>query len=237
LNDVHTGVLLLTLITLICLSGFFSGSETALMTLNRYRLRTLAKNGHKGAIKAATLLEKPDRLIGLILLGNNFVNILASALATLLAISLWGDKGIAIVTGLLTIVILIFAEVLPKTLATVKSEKLAFIAAHIYTPMMRFAWPVVYLINTFVNFMLQKFGVEVNGKNKDDQLNSEELRSVVDSAGDMIPERHQRMLLNILAGLKSSSKSARPATAAYRSIGKKLTTSKGLSICDVCSTY
>lgn len=198
MNDVPIGILLLTLTILIGLSGFFSGSETALMTLNRYRLRNLAKNGNKGAIKATALLEKPDRLIGLILLGNNFVNILASALATILAINLWGDAGIAIVTGVLTLVILIFAEVLPKTLATLRSEKLAFFAAHIYTPLMRIAWPVVFLINTFVNKLLALAGVDINHSGNGDKLNSEELRTVVTEAGDMIPERHQKMLLNIL---------------------------------------
>ena len=108
-------MILIALFFLIALSGFFSGSETALMTLNRYRMRNLAKNGHRGAQKAARLLETPDRLIGLILLGNNFVNILASALATIVAMRVWGDKGVVFVTGILTIVILLFAEVLPKT--------------------------------------------------------------------------------------------------------------------------
>ncbi len=168
------------------------------MTLNRYRLRNLAKNGHRGAMKAAALLARPERLIGLILLGNNFVNILASALATILAIKFWGDKGIAIVTGLLTLVILVFAEVMPKTLATLKSEKLAFLAAHIYTPLMRIAWPLVHLINMLVNQMLGKLGVDTRQNGDLDKLNSEELRTVVHEAGDMIPERHQRMLLNIL---------------------------------------
>ncbi len=198
MNDVPIGVLLVTLVILIGLSGFFSGSETALMTLNRYRLRNLAKNGHTGALKAAALLEKPDRLIGLILLGNNFVNILASALATIVAISIWGDKGIAVVTGLLTLVILVFAEVLPKTFATIKSEKLAFFAAHIYTPLMKFTWPLVFLVNSLVNRMLSYVGVDARKSLSADKLNSEELRTVVDEAGDMIPERHQKMLLNIL---------------------------------------
>jgi Mg2+/Co2+ transporter CorB len=200
LNDVPPGAWLiaLTVIILIGLSGFFSGSETALMTLNRYRLRNLAKNGHRGAIKAAALLDRPDRLIGLILLGNNFVNILASALATILAMAIWGDKGVAFVTGLLTLVILIFAEVLPKTLATLRPEKLAFFAAHIYTPLMRVTWPVVYVINMFVNRMLKSAGVDPGLRENGDKLNSEELRTVVNEAGDMIPERHQRMLINIL---------------------------------------
>ena len=173
------------------------------MTLNRYRLRNLAKNGNRGAMKAAALLDKPDRLIGLILLGNNFVNILASAIATVLAMQIWGDKGVAIVTGVLTLVILIFAEVLPKTFATLRPEKLGFFAAHIYTPLLSAVWPVVYVINSVVNRMLSAFGVSIDSGDND-RLNSEELRTVVHQAGDMIPERHQRLLLNILDLEKAS---------------------------------
>ncbi len=168
------------------------------MTLNRYRLRNLAKNGHNGAIKAAALLEKPDRLIGLILLGNNFVNILASAIATALALKTFGDAGLAIVTGVLTLTILIFAEVLPKTFATLRPEKLGFFAAHIYTPLLSATWPIVYVINTVVNKMLSVFGVSQVERDNNDRLNSDELRTVVNEAGDMIPERHQRLLINIL---------------------------------------
>lgn len=204
MNDLPTGAALITLVLLIALSGFFSGSETALMTLNRYRLRNLAKNGHKGAIKAAALLDKPDRLIGLILLGNNFVNILASAIATVLAMQTWGDKGVAIATGVLTLVVLIFAEVLPKTFATLRPEKLGFFASHIYTPLLTAVYPVVFVINTIVNKMLSVFGVHQIDSSENDRLNSDELRTVVDQAGDMIPERHQRLLLNILDLEKAS---------------------------------
>jgi len=193
-----TGIALAILVLLIALSGFFSGSETALMTLNRYRLRNLAKNGHRGAMKAAALLDKPDRLIGLILLGNNFVNILASAIATVLALQIFGDKGLAIVTGVLTLTILIFAEVLPKTFATLRPEKLGFFAAHIYTPLLSATWPIVLVINGIVNGMLSFFGVNQIERDKNDRLNSQELRTVVDQAGDLIPERHQRLLKNIL---------------------------------------
>lgn len=203
MNDLPTGLALVILFFLITLSGFFSGSETALMTLNRYRLRNLAKNGNRGAMKAAALLDKPDRLIGLILLGNNFVNILASAIATVLAMQIWGDKGVAIVTGVLTLVILIFAEVLPKTFATLRPEKLGFFAAHIYTPLLSAVWPVVYVINSVVNRMLAVFGITIDSADND-RLNSEELRTVVHQAGDMIPERHQRLLLNILDLEKAS---------------------------------
>lgn len=173
------------------------------MTLNRYRLRNLAKNGNRGAMKAAALLDKPDRLIGLILLGNNFVNILASAIATVLALQIWGDKGVAIATGILTLVILIFAEVLPKTFATLRPEKLGFFAAHIYTPLLSAVWPIVFVINTIVNRLLAVFGVSIDSGDND-RLNSEELRTVVHQAGDMIPERHQRLLLNILDLEKAS---------------------------------
>ena len=154
-------------------------------------------------MKAAALLDKPDRLIGLILLGNNVVNILASAIATVLALQTWGDKGVAIVTGVLTLVILIFAEVLPKTFATLRPEKLGFFAAHIYTPLLSAVWPIVYVINTIVNRLLAIFGVSIDSGDND-RLNSEELRTVVHQAGDMIPERHQRLLLNILDLEKAS---------------------------------
>lgn len=154
-------------------------------------------------MKAAALLDKPDRLIGLILLGNNFVNILASAIATVLALQIWGDKGVAIATGILTLVILIFAEVLPKTFATLRPEKLGFFAAHIYTPLLSAVWPIVFVINTIVNRLLTVFGVSIDSGDND-RLNSEELRTVVHQAGDMIPERHQRLLLNILDLEKAS---------------------------------
>ena len=117
MTDIPLSALFGTLIALIMLSAFFSGSETSMMALNRYRLRHLAQQKHRGARLASALLERPDRLIGLILLGNNFVNILASSVATLIALRLAGEAGIAIATGLLTLVILIFAEVTPKTLA------------------------------------------------------------------------------------------------------------------------
>ncbi|MFT5045782.1 MAG: Mg2+/Co2+ transporter CorB, partial [Porticoccaceae bacterium] len=116
------------------ISGFFSGSETALMSLNRYRLRHKANNGDKAALRTARLLENPDRLISLILLGNNFVNILASAIATVIALRLMGEAGIAVATGLLTLVILVFAEVTPKTFATRRSEQFASIASAVYQP-------------------------------------------------------------------------------------------------------
>jgi len=197
LNDIPLGALFGILLALIALSGFFSGSETALMTLNRYRLRHLVKSGHRGARLAARLLERPDRLIGLILLGNNFVNILASALSTVIALRLWGEAGIAVATGLLTLVILIFAEVTPKTLATLHPEPVAFFASHVYTPLLKLFYPLVWVVNALANNVLRALRVSPEHRGQD-ALSSEELRTVVNEAGSLIPKRHQTMLLNIL---------------------------------------
>ncbi|MDH5218416.1 MAG: CNNM domain-containing protein, partial [Gammaproteobacteria bacterium] len=151
MNDVPLGVLFGALIFLLILSAFFSSSETGLMTLNRYRLRHLVQKKHRTAIMANRLLERPDRLIGLILLGNNFVNILASALTTIIALRLGGETGLAIGTGILTLVVLIFAEVAPKTLAALHPERIAFPAALIYTPLLKVLYPLVWVINGIAN--------------------------------------------------------------------------------------
>ena len=179
------------------LSAFFSGSETALMTLNRYRLRHSAKAGHPGAVRASRLLQRPDRLIGLILLGNNFVNILASSLATVIALRLGGEGAIAVAAGLLTLVILIFAEVAPKTLAALKPERLAFPAAFVYGPLLRLLYPLVWLVNLIANAILKLMGVSPEDT-EGQALSREELKTVVVEAGAMIPKRHQNMLLSIL---------------------------------------
>jgi Mg2+/Co2+ transporter CorB len=188
---------LLALIALLVLSGFFSGSETALMTLNRYRLRHQAEQGHRGAILARRLLDRPDKLIGLILLGNNFVNILASSLATIIALKLGGEGAIAIAAGLLTLVILIFSEVTPKTLAALHPELLAYPAAYIYTPLLKLFHPVVWAVNFVTNNLLRLLGVCTDAQQIQD-LSQEELRTVVNEAGVMIPERSRDMLLAIL---------------------------------------
>lgn len=182
---------------LLVLSGFFSGSETALMTLNRYRLRHLSDTGHAGARLASALLAQPDRLIGLILLGNNFVNILASSVATVIALRLGGEGALAISTGLLTLVVLIFAEVTPKTLAALNPERIAFPAAWVYTPLIRILHPFVWLVNQISNRLLRLLGAWPDTAGSD-ALSSEELRTIVNEAGAMIPKKHQKMLLNIL---------------------------------------
>ena len=167
------------------------------MTLNRYRLRHLAAAGHPGARLAERLLRKPDRLIGLILLGNNFVNILASSLATIIALRLGGEGAIPIAAGLLTLVVLIFSEVAPKTLAALHPERLAFPASWIYTPLLRVLFPLVWLVNLIANAVLRVLGIYPDDA-EGNALSREELRTVVNEAGAMIPKRHQKMLLNIL---------------------------------------
>ncbi len=197
MNDIPLSMLFGMLALLILLSAFFSGSETALMTINRYRLRHMKNSGHPGAIRAHNLLKRPDRLIGLILLGNNFVNILASSLATIIAIRVGGEGSIAVAAGLLTLVILIFAEVTPKTLAAVHPEKLAFPAAFIYKPLLKILYPLIWIVNSITNGMLKWFGISPEII-QDQHLSQDELRTVVAEAGSMVPKRHQKMLLSIL---------------------------------------
>lgn len=197
LYDIPIGALLGILFFLIILSGFFSGSETSLLSLNRYRLRHLAKAKHAGAMRASRLLKRPDRLIGIILLGNNFVNILASAIATLIALRLLGESGVWIATAILTMIILLFSEVAPKTLAALHPERFAFPASFILAPLLRLFYPLVWLINTIANSLLRPFGISATDETTQ-QLNREELRIVVNEAALMIPQRHQQMLLSIL---------------------------------------
>ncbi|MCW9013268.1 MAG: HlyC/CorC family transporter [Gammaproteobacteria bacterium] len=197
MNDISTGTLFALLFILILLSALFSSSETGLMSLNRYRLKHLADKGNRGARLAQELLKRPDRLLGLILLGNNFVNILASALATIIALRLLGEAGIAIATGLLTFVVLIFAEVAPKTLAALHPERIAFPAAYVYTPLLKTVYPLVLLVNIIANTLLKIVGVKTDNI-KHDGVSAEELRAVVMETSKLIPQKHQDMLLGIL---------------------------------------
>ena len=168
-----------------------------MMAINRYRLRHLSRIGHRGARSVSTLLERPERLIGLILLGNNFVNILASSIATIIGLRLFGDAGIAIATGFLTFVVLIFAEVTPKTIAALNPERFAFPAAYLLAPLLRILYPLVRLINWITNLVLRTFGISITAE-QNDHLSREELRTVVKEAGGLIPQKHQAMLTSIL---------------------------------------
>ena len=168
-----------------------------MMSLNRYRLKHLKGTGHRGARRAIRLLQRPDRLIGLILIGNNLVNILASAIATVIAIRLFGDAGIAIATLALTLVILIFAEITPKTVAALHPERIAFPASWILLPLQKLLMPLVLAINWLTNGILKLLGFSPDDAG-DDAVSQEELRTIVTESASMIPSRHRRMLVNIL---------------------------------------
>ncbi len=198
MNEAPIGLLFSVLAALIVLSAFFSGSETGMMTLNRYRLKHLQKNRHHGAMRASKLLERPDRLIGLILIGNNMVNILASAIATVIAIRLWGDTGILVATVTLTLVVLIFGEITPKTIAALHPEAVAFPASLILLPLLKLMYPLVWLVSKITTGLLRLLGVNAEGR-ATEQLSKEELHTLVAEGGTLIPTRRRHMLLNLLA--------------------------------------
>ena len=196
ISEISIGWLFFFLLILFFFSAFFSGTETALMALNRYKLKHLAKK-NKGAQLAVRLLEKPDRLIGVILLGNNLVNILITQLATFIGFRLGGNAGVAIATGVLTLLLLVFAEITPKTIAALKAEKIALPASYVYIVLLKFAYPLVWLINLFSNTLVRLVGVDPT-TNTLESLNHEELKAVVNEAGGLIPDSHQDMLLRVL---------------------------------------
>jgi Mg2+/Co2+ transporter CorB len=167
------------------------------MSLNRYRLKHLAAKNHGGALRAVNLLQRPDRLITLILLGNNFINILITQLATYLGYRLYGDAGIAIAAGFLTLVLLLFAEVTPKTLAASSPEKIAFPAAYVYQPLSKLLFPLVAIIDWLAKLILKLFLLSGNSRDND-ALNSAELRVAVNETSGLIPDAHRDMLLSIL---------------------------------------
>lgn len=196
LDSIPLSTLFITLIILLIVSAYFSGSETGLLSANRYRLRHLAEKGHKGAKKAEKLLKKTDVLLSLILICNNLVNISASAITTIIGIRLYGDAGVAIATGLLTFFMLIFSEILPKTVAARHPEKVAFISSHLLAVLLRLFTPLVYLMNLIIQGLLRLMGLR--SENKSPSVNPEELRTIVNEAGKFIPSAHQEMLLSIL---------------------------------------
>lgn len=167
------------------------------MSLNRYRLKHLAGKNHGGAMRAVALLKHPDKLITLILLGNNFINVLITQLATYIGYRMYGEAGIAIAAGLLTLILLLFAEVTPKTLAATNPERIALPAAYVYRPLAKIFYPVVVVINWLAKLVQKLF--LISDKNSDqDALNSEELRIAVHETSGLIPDSHRDMLLSIL---------------------------------------
>lgn len=197
MDDIQISYLLGLLVFLILCSAFFSSSETGLLSLNRYRLRHMSREGNLSAQRAQRLLSTPDRLLGTILVGNNVVNILAASIATVIAVELWGDAGVVIATTGLTIVILIFGEITPKTLAALRPELIAFPASRVILLLMAPLRPIVWLTGAISNGLLRLFGIDTR-HHSSDSLSTEELRSVVREAGQELPGNRQDMLLGIL---------------------------------------
>jgi len=198
-DEIPLSALIGALIFLVLLSAFFSAAEISLVTLNRYRLRHQAEAGHRGARIAAKLLERPDRLIGVILLGSNSINALFSALTTVTVIRVWGAKesAIGIATVIITLVVLILTDLAPKTLAALRPERIAYPSAFVLRPLLKLSYPVVWFINGLANGLLRLFGIKVQGRAAE-ALSAEEFKTLVMEAGVLMPETHQDMLLAIL---------------------------------------
>ena len=189
--------LFIILVILLILSAFFSGSETALMSVNKYKLKHRVKNNEPSAMRVDYLLTNTDKTLGLILLLNNFVNILASAITTLIAIELYGDKGIAIAAGILTFLILVFSEVTPKTFASHYADKIAYNISFVFYYSLVFFSPVVLFINFFSKVILKVF--RVNKKNTgSDNLSNEEIKTIIKESSSKITENYEEMVLNLL---------------------------------------
>ncbi|MFI3039146.1 HlyC/CorC family transporter [Atlantibacter hermannii] len=197
MEHISTSTLIISLIVMVVVSAYFSGSETGMMTLNRYRLRHLAKQGNRAARRVEKLLRKPDRLISLVLIGNNLVNILASAIATIVGMRLYGNAGVAIATGVLTFVVLVFAEVLPKTIAALYPEKVAFPSSVLLGPLQIVMLPLVWLLNSVTRILMRMVGIKVDNV-VSAALSKDELRTIVNESRSQISRRHQDMLLSVL---------------------------------------
>ncbi|WP_081991029.1 HlyC/CorC family transporter [Pseudoalteromonas piratica] len=198
MDAISTSTLFIILGVLILLSAYFSSSETGMMSINKYRLRHLEKQNHKGAKRVSKLIQRPDRLIGVILIGNNLVNIGAATVATIIANRYFGDVwGPVINTVGLTFVILIFAEVTPKTLAALYPEKVAFPSSVILKYLLKLSLPFVVGLNWITNGILKLFGISTE-EIEEHSLSKEELKTVVNESAALLPERHQNMLVSIL---------------------------------------
>lgn len=197
MDYVSTGTLMIILVILIIMSAYFSASETSMMTLNRYRLKHLAKQGNRSAKRVEKLLRHPDKLISLIIIGNNLINIIASSLATIIGMRLYGNAGVAIATGILTFVILVFAEVMPKTIAALYPEKIAFPSSYILKPLQKIMLPVVWTFNKITLLFMRILGIK-SPIIRSDAVSKDELRSIVNESKTKLSRRNQDMLISIL---------------------------------------
>ncbi|NWG39063.1 MAG: HlyC/CorC family transporter [Hydrogenophilaceae bacterium] len=200
MDNISTSTLFIVLAVLLTLSGFFSASETAMMAINRYRLKHQAEKGHRGARLTLALLNKTDKLLGVILLGNNLVNTAAATLSTVLAIRLFGEGEVTlfVATSVLTFLILVFSEVTPKVIGASFPERIAYPASFVLTPLLRLAYPIVWFVNLFVQGLLKLLRIKPRQDDDSNMLGLEELRTVVMESSKLLPRTHRKIMLNLL---------------------------------------
>ncbi len=199
MDEISLHSLLIAFVVLLFVSAFFSISETSMMALNRYRLKHLAKTGSRGARLTAQLLAQTDKLLGVVLLGNNLVNTAAASLATVIAFRLLGESelGLAIATGAAAFFILVFSEITPKVIGASYPERIAFPAAYVLAPLLRVFYPLVWFINLFVKALLTLLRLKPQAAGQATMLSLEELRTLVLEGGHFLPPKHQKILLNL----------------------------------------
>jgi len=199
LENIPLSILLTILFLLLILSGFFSLSETSMMAINRYRLKHLAKQGNRAALLTSRLLDKTDRLLGVILLGNNLLNTASATLVAVIVALLFGQDELALLMGTLivTFAILIFSEITPKVIAAAYPERIALFASYILTPLLKVSYPVVWFINLFVSGLLVLLRIKPKESTTTETISIEELRTLVLEGGHFIQKKHQSMLLNL----------------------------------------
>ena len=190
-------VLFSTLIFLLILSGFFSGSETGMMAANKIKLRNLSKKSKTSAKRALDLLKRPDQLLSAILVGNNFANILASAIVTIMMLNYFGGN-VVLGSIILTIVILIFSEITPKTMAAIKPESFATRSSFILNILVYIFKPLIFLTNFLSKQILKIFKLDAKDATLNENLNTEELRTLLEESGDLIPKQYRKMLSSVL---------------------------------------
>ncbi|MEC8859599.1 MAG: CNNM domain-containing protein, partial [Pseudomonadota bacterium] len=196
-GDSSVPILTGLLVFLIFASAYFSSSETSMMSLNRYRLKHLVRQKHAGAQRVSRLLEAPDKLLGVILIGNNFVNLLSASIATSIAIQLFGNPETVLTTIVMTLLILIFAEITPKTIAALHPERIAYPSSLLLVLLLKLLYPLVWMANRVSHLLIRAFGIKAEAS-ADHQLSPEELRTVVHESAQLIPAQGQGMLLNVL---------------------------------------
>ncbi len=200
MDDIATETLLIALVVFLFISAFFSIAETSMMALNRYRLKHLVKTGHRGARLTAQLLSRTDRLLGVVLLGNNLINAASAALVTYLTFRFFGESEWALSAATLgvTFIILVFSEITPKVIGASYAERIAFPAAYVLTPLLKLAYPVVWFVNLFVSGLVRLLRLKTNSDPHAQKLTLEELRTLVLEGGNFLPQQHQNMLLNLV---------------------------------------